>query len=328
MKVPSVRWGRTELAVPTVSLGTWAFGGANKAGDRDVGWSGQSDADAFAALHAAHDAGITHWDTADVYGNGHSESLIGQMWKRGVPRSEIVIATKVGWDKGGYEQWYHPDMIDAHIDASLRRLQTDVIDVYYLHHCDFGPDDVWLAPAIERVRRAQRDGKIRFIGLSDWSSERIARCLKRVDPDVVQPYRNVTDQQWTGTGLAKMCEELDCGVAFFSPLRHGLLLGKYREPATFEAGDYRNNDPAFRDAQVLQRLITHRDRLKADFGERSSEPVLGALVGALTADTPNACVLLGQRNPKQVASAVAGARLMLSPQEAAAVRRYYGDVDI
>ncbi len=323
MTVRSITLGRTGLSVPTISLGTWAYGGANKVGEQHVGWAGQRDSDAIAAMAAAHAAGITHWDTADVYGDGRSELLIGSMWARGVPRHDIVLATKVGWDMGGYPRWYHPDMVAAHIDASLRRLRTDVIDIFYLHHCDFGPDDVYLDPALEVIRAARDAGKIRFIGLSDWDSAKILRVIARVDPDVVQPYRNVSVDTWRSSGLAAWCEERRCGVAFFSPLRHGLLLGKYSRPTTFEDGDFRNGDPAFRDPATLARLIAHRDRLRERFGERCEEPVLGALLGALTADTPNACVLLGQRNPHQVAAARTASRLVLSRDEAGALREMY-----
>ena len=92
-----LRFGRCEAEVSAVSLGTWAYGGANKVGQRSVGWSGHDDHAARAALRAAHAAGITHWDTADVYGNGRSEQLIGGIWGD-VPRDEVFVASKVGWD--------------------------------------------------------------------------------------------------------------------------------------------------------------------------------------------------------------------------------------
>jgi len=323
MSVPTTRFGRTGLDVPVVSLGTWAYGGANKAGEQDVGWAGQQDSDAIEALQAAHAAGITHWDTADVYGNGRSEELIGRMWARGVPRDDIVIASKVGWDMGGYDHWYHPEMVAAHIDDSLRRLKTDVIDVYYLHHCDFGEDGRYLAPALDVIEAAKKAGKIRFIGLSDWSSEKIMRFIAQVDPDVVQPYRNVSDAQWETSGLAQWCVEHDCGAAFFSPLRHGVLLGKYSAPTTFAEGDYRNNDEAFRDQALLDRLVANRDRLQERFGSSYAEPVLGGLLAAITADATNACVLLGQRNARQVAAAARAASLVMSASEAAEVRAWY-----
>lgn len=321
---PLRTFGRTDLQIPTVSLGTWAYGGAARIGARDAGWSGHNDDDARAALTAAAAQGISHWDTADVYGNGRSETLIGEVLASGaVSRDDIVLASKVGWDPGSYEHFYHPTLVRERIDASLNRLGTDHIDIYYLHHCDFGPGDSWLDPAMEVLQAAQAAGKIRFIGLSDWSAHKIMTVAPRIDPDVIQPYHNVSSQDFETSGLAAYCEENRCGVAFFSPIRHGLLLGKYGTPTTFPEGDFRNNDSAFKDAAMLQRLVANRDALDARFGHRCSEPVLGGLLGALTHATPNSCVLLGQRNLAQVNAAANAATLELSDDEVTWVRELY-----
>src|SRR5687768_18379281 len=95
-----LRFGRTGVQVPAVSLGTWGHGGPHLSErGESVGWSGHDDARAREALLAAHRAGITHWDTADAYGNGHAEELIGGMWDQ-VPRGEIFLASKFGWIYG------------------------------------------------------------------------------------------------------------------------------------------------------------------------------------------------------------------------------------
>ena len=100
--------GRTNVAVSAVSLGTWAFGGENKSGKISVGWADQNDADSKSALRKAWELGINHWDTADVYGDGHAEKIIGRMWET-IPRDSIFLATKVGWDKGPFPNWYNPE---------------------------------------------------------------------------------------------------------------------------------------------------------------------------------------------------------------------------
>ena len=186
-----ITFGRTNAKVSTISLGTWSYGGGNVSGGRSVGWADQSDSDSRAALLQAWKSGINHWDTADVYGNGRSEKIIGNIWGA-VPRNNIFLATKVGWDKGVYDHYYHPKMIREHVDLSLKNLQTDVIDLYYFHHCNFDSDDIF-KDALDLVRRFQKAGKIRFIGLSDWDSIKIMKYIDRVNPDVIQPYRNVMD---------------------------------------------------------------------------------------------------------------------------------------
>jgi len=320
-QVPRLRFGRTEAAVSRISLGTWSFGGENMAGTNQIGWSGHDDAAARAAVLRAWELGINHWDTADVYGDGRSEALLGSMWGE-IPRDDICVATKVGWNPGEFAGWYDPRLVAREIDASLKRLKTDVIDIYYLHHCDFGPNDERLDDALELIHAAQKAGKIRFVGLSDWDDAKIMRVIAKVDPDVVQPYRNVTHDHYHTSGLAAWVAAHDCGVAFFSPIRHGLLLGKYDEVTTFPEGDFRNNDEAFRDILKLERLAGNAAAIRARFGHHA-EPVLGALCAAILEDAPTGCVLLGQRNPRQVEAAAAAATLRLDEQEQAWVQSLY-----
>ncbi len=315
-----VRLGRTGVEVSAIACGTWAHGGPKKVGRMEVGWSGHDDERATAALVAAWEGGITHWDTADVYGDGHSERLIGGLWDR-VPRQEIFLATKVGWDPGPYEHFYHPRLVAERLERSLAYLRTEQVDLYYLHHCDFGPDDRYLDGALEVLERAREAGKIRFLGLSDWSSEKLARLAPRARPEVVQPYRNLIDDSYAASGLKAWVEEHDAGVAFFSPLRHGLLLGKYEQPTRFPEGDHRNRIEAFRDAAVLAHLRRCREAVERRLAGHP-EPVLQALTGALLADAPTGCVLLGMRR-RQHALAAATLGEPLAAADLAWVRQLY-----
>ena len=315
-----IRLGKTDVEVSAIACGTWAHGGPKKVGGMEVGWSGHDDERASAALVAAWESGVTHWDTADVYGDGHAERLIGGVWDR-VPRDEIFLASKVGWDPGGHGHFYHPKLVAERIERSLELLRTDRVDLYYLHHCDFGPEDRYLDGALEVLRRAREAGKIRFIGLSDWSSEKVARYAPRVEPEVVQPYRNVVDDSYESSGLRAWVEENDAGVAFFSPLRHGLLLGKYEEPTRFPAGDHRNRIAEFGDAEALARLREIRAAVAARFPDRP-QAVLHALTGVLLADAPTGCVLLGMRRRRH-ALAAADLGEPLTAEEAAWVRELY-----
>lgn len=296
-----IRLGRTNTNVAAVGLGTWSHGGPNLSGGASVGWSGNDDDAVREALIAAHHSGINHWDTADVYGNGHAERLIGGVWSE-VPRDSIFLASKVGYDAGPFSHFYHPQQVKLQIDQSLRNLKTEVIDLHYFHHCDFGPDDRHLDDALSAMTLARDQGKIRFIGLSDWNSENIMRVIERINPDVVQPYRNIVDDTYASSGLQQWVETHDLGAAFFSPLKHGLLLGKYAEPIEFPEGDFRKNIPDFQHAARLQKMSDAARTLKSKF-EGHPQPVLSALVGALLSGTTNACVLLGQRNSEQVAAA-------------------------
>ncbi len=316
----TVRFGRTGEAVSAVSFGTWPHSGPALAGKIPVGWSGHDDELARQALVRAHAAGIRHWDTADVYGDGQAERLIGSVWGE-VPRRDIFLATKVGWDPGSHGSGYHPAQMKRQMDRSLTNLKVDHVDLYYLHHCNFGDRDEYFADAVGTARRFREEGKTRFLGLSDWDCHRVLRFIARADPDVVQPYRNVLADAYEASGLRAWVEEHDLGVAFFSPLRHGLLLGKYDEPPSFGEGDMRGRIPEFKDPAFLARMRAARAALEARF-DGHPQPVLHGLTGALLADAATGCVLLGLRSPAQVAAA-AQLGAALAPEEAAWVRELY-----
>jgi aryl-alcohol dehydrogenase-like predicted oxidoreductase len=320
-----IRLGRTNASVPTVSLGTWGHGGPHIAANgASVGWKNHDDAAAKAAMVEAYRNGISHWDTADVYGDGRAEALIGEvLTTTDVPREQIFLATKFGWDMGSAKHWYDSKHMRDRAERSLRNMRTDVIDLYYFHHCDFGPNDEYFDGALETMHRLRDEGKIRFIGLSDWDSSRIMKFVERVDPDVVQPYRNIVDDAYESSGLKAWVDSHDIGVAFFSPLKHGLLLGKYDQPTDYGEGDFRSGVADFKSADAIARYKRAAAAMREKFGP--NEPVLHALVGALLTGNPTACVLLGQRNPAQVAAA-STAGLPLSEEEAAWVRsQYLGD---
>ena len=294
--------GRTCAEVSAISLGTWSFGGANTSGKQAVGWAGQSDNDSKAVLIKCWENGINHWDTADVYGNGRSEQVIGSMWET-VPRSDIFLATKVGWDRGEYDYWYHPGHMRRNIERSLNLLQTDCVDLLYLHHCNFGKNGEYFDDAIEVIRRFREEGKTRFIGLSDWDLFKILRFIERANPDVVQPYRNVWDDTYESSGLKKYIEENNLGVCFFSPLMHGFLTGKYSSPTTFEPGDFRENIDAFKDQAIIDKVKQNAVLLKERFAAHPN-PVMYGVINTLISDSNNSCVLLGQRNVQQVSTAI------------------------
>jgi aryl-alcohol dehydrogenase-like predicted oxidoreductase len=314
-----ITFGRTNVKVSTISLGTWSYGSGNVSRGQSIGWADQSDTDSRAALIQAWKSDINHWDTADVYGNGRSEKIIGNVWDV-VPRNDIFLATKVGWDMGSYDNYYHPKMVKEHIDSSLKNLQTDVIDLYYLHHCNFDSDTIF-EDALALFHKFRDEGKIRFIGLSDWDSVKIMKYIDSVNPDVIQPYRNVMDDPYKSSGLKDWVEKNNAGIAFFSPIKNGLLTGKYDKPPVFKEGDFRLNVPEFQDKDLLIKLQDNRQKLAEKFSDHP-QPVLHGLLGALLTDSPTGCVLLGQRDVNQV-NAAAELGETLNDNDAAWIKKLY-----
>ena len=290
--------GKTQSSVSKISLGTWSYGGAATSGEQSVGWADQDDTDSKKALLKAHALGINHWDTADVYGDGRSEKIIGNMWKD-ISRHEIFLATKVGWDIGPDEYWYSPTHMMTNMERSLNNLKTECVDLMYLHHCNFGKNGEYFDDAMETLLKFQEDGKTKFIGLSDWSDEKIMRYIYKVKPDVVQPYRNVMDNSYESSGLKDYIDTNNVGVCFFSPIKHGLLTGKYKSPPKFKEGDYRRNVEAFNSQEIIDRLLENKSKLESKFSNHL-QPVMHGLIAPLLQDAPTGCVLLGQRNEEQV----------------------------
>ena len=316
-----VKLGRTGENVSRISLGTWSYGGANTIDeDNPVGWSGQNDKDSTKALMKAYELGINHWDTADVYGDGHSEKIIGSVWAE-LSRNEIFLATKVGWDMGPYDHWYHPKHMRTNMERSLKNLKTDNVDLMYLHHCNFGKNKEYFDSALEVVNRFKEEGKTKFIGLSDWSLTKIMEFIEPCNPDVVQPYRNVMDDTYNDSGLKDFIDSNDLGVCFFSPIKHGLLTGKYSEPTVFEAGDFRTRIKDFINQDIIDQMKLNKSKLELKFSDHL-EPVMHGLIDALLTDSPTGCVLLGQRNTTQVESA-SSLGFALSEEEASWVKNLY-----
>jgi aryl-alcohol dehydrogenase-like predicted oxidoreductase len=291
--------GRTGANISRISLGTWSFGGANVSkNNQPVGWAGQSEKDSQLALEKAHELGINHWDTADVYGNGVSEGIIGSMWQK-IQREKIFLATKVGWDMGAYDHWYNPKQMKINMERSLLKLKVDHVDLMYLHHCNFGKKDEYFDDALNIIKKFQDEGKTRFIGLSDWSSSKIMNFLHRVDPDVIQPYRNVMDDTYETSGLKKYVDQKNIGVCFFSPIKHGLLTGKYSKPTTFETGDFRSTVKDFANQELIEKMQINKNLLETHFRNHPNA-VMHGLIDSLLTDAPTGCCLLGQRNITQV----------------------------
>ena len=290
--------GRTGESISVISLGAWSHGKQNIDNSASVGWSNQSDQDSKDALLQSFSLGVNHWDTADVYGDGHSEKIIGSMWDE-ISRNNIFLATKVGWDKGPNKYWYNSDYIRTKMEQSLKNLKTDCVDLFYLHHCNFGKKDEFLEGAMEQLIRFREEGKTRFIGLSDWSANRIMKYINIVDPDVVQPLYNVYDIEYVTSGLKDHITKNNLGVCFFSPIKHGILTGKYKSIPNFPKGDFRRTVKEFKNINFIKKMKLNRDKIESKFPYFGEDAILQSLLGAILYDNHTACALLGQRNKAQ-----------------------------
>ncbi|WP_147198831.1 aldo/keto reductase [Pantoea sp. MBD-2R] len=220
--------GRSGIQVPTLTFGGNVFG-----------WTIDQPT-SFSLLDALVEKGLNFIDTADVYsrwapGNqgGESETIIGNWLKQSGKRDKIVLATKVGMEMGPNKTGLAPAYIRQSVEDSLRRLQTDYIDLYQAHRDD---SDTPLQETLATFDALIKEGKVRAIGASNYSAERLAEALK-VSADhglaryeTLQPEYNLYDRKDYESGLEKVAQENELGVINYYSLASGFLSGKYRQP--------------------------------------------------------------------------------------------------
>ncbi len=272
-------------------------------------------------LRRAWELGINHFDTADVYGDGHSERVLGE-WLREAPREKIIIASKVGWFRGTAKNAMEATHVRHQLEQTLFNLGTDYIDIYYFHNTNFGPQDQYLEGAAATVQRMKEEGKIRVIAQSAYSFSDFQRVCPVTQPDILQFNYNAFGSDFDKPGnLIEWAENQNLGMVMFGPLAQGLLLDKFdpENPPQFGEGDIRGGNQGF----TKERLLALRERLqpmKERFGSEVQDLVRVALQFAL-AHSENACVIPGFKNARQVESNASAASQPLSPEDVAFVRQ-------
>ncbi len=165
------RLGTSDINVSEVSLGCWTLGGLNWIEGHATGWANVDPHEIESAIKVGIDGGINHFDNADVYGNGDAERLLASCLQNiGLNSNSLIIASKVGHYKGTAAHAYEKSHIRRQCEQSLINLRRDYLDIYYLHHAKFGPNDRYLDDAAETMQALQAEGKIRLIGQSAYKS--------------------------------------------------------------------------------------------------------------------------------------------------------------
>src|SRR5688572_612463 len=219
--------GKTGIKVSEIGFGAWAIGGSAEAGGAPLGWGRANDDESLAAIRRARDLGVNFFDTADSYGFGRSESLLGIVLSR--KRQDVVIATKVGVVRkstGELQKDFSKQHIFLAVDGSLKRLRSDYIDLYQLHNptiADLNREEIQ-----EAMDRLQDAGKIRFWGVSITTPEEGIEIIKRDWGYALQVLYNVINQA-PARELFPLAKQKGYGIIARVPLASGLLTGKYRQ---------------------------------------------------------------------------------------------------
>lgn len=315
--------GATGVRVSEISFGCWTMGGLNWVNGTPNGWADVDEDEIVAGIKVAVDAGVNHFDNADVYGNGRAERMLARAFKRlGLDSASFVIASKVGHFPGTAAHAYEPAHIRHQCEQSLINLGRDYLDIYYFHHGDFGPGDRYLPEAVEAMDRLVAEGKVRIKGLSAYSADDFERLVPVVRPAVLQSWAHALDDRFVrpDSRVNRLMERHGLSFVAFSPLAQARLLDKYdpANPPAFEPGDHRRGSRAF-GAEDLARLKPCLARLKERFGA-ATEDLASVALNYVLAQPRVACVIPGFRNERQARCNVAAAGRPLSADDVEFVR--------
>lgn len=283
-------FGNTDIQVTPVGLGTWAIGGWM--------WGGTDEAQSVDTIHRAIDKGIGLIDTAPVYGFGRSEEIVGKALFNG-RRDQVALATKVAlnWNDDQDKVWRDAtaSRIEREVEDSLKRLQTDRIDIYQVHWPDSKTPMEETARALENLYQA---GKIRAIGVSNFTPSQMDELQKTVPLHSLQPPYNLFEREIEQEVLP-YCRENGIATITYGGLCRGLLTGKMREDTQFTGDDLRKNDPKFQGDRYRQYLKAVAE-LDAFARERYQKNVLALALRWLVDQPGVTTALWGARRPEQL----------------------------
>jgi aryl-alcohol dehydrogenase-like predicted oxidoreductase len=309
------RLGNSDIELTPVGVGAWAMGGSGWA----FAWGPQDDDESIAAIHAALDAGVNWIDTAAVYGLGHSEEVVARALEGRSNRPYVFTKCERNWDEG--RQIYKSlkaDSIRRECESSLRRLKVDVIDLYQIHWPE--PDED-IEEGWATLAKLKEEGKVRWIGLSNFSAQQMERCRKIAPITSLQPPYSAVSPEIEAEILPD-CQEYGIGVIVYSPMKSGLLSGKMtKERVTnLPEDDFRRRAPAFQEPQLSRNL--ELAALMARIGKHHGRTA-GEVAIAWTLRHPAVtAAIVGMRSAEQTKGVIGALNFRLSPEEIAEIEMF------
>jgi len=303
--------GNSDLFITPIGFGAWAIGGSGW----EFGWGEQDDEASVAAIHRALELGVNWIDTAAVYGMGHSEEVVATAL-RNWPGPRPYVFTKCGlrWDEQGY---VHRDLsansIRSECEESLRRLDVDVIDLYQIHWPIDHLEEGWSAMA-----QLQKEGKVRWIGVSNFDVEELRRAQKIAPITSLQPPYSLVRRE-VEQEVLPYCRSNEIGVIVYSPMASGLLTGAMtrERAASLPDSDWRSRDVEFKEPRLSQNLALV-ERLR-EVGERVQRPPGQVAIAWVLRNPAVTGAIVGARNATQVEGNVDAATLRLTNKEIAEI---------
>jgi aryl-alcohol dehydrogenase-like predicted oxidoreductase len=308
------RLGNSDLELTPIGIGAWAMGG----GGWQFAWGPQDDDESIAAIHAALDRGVNWIDTAAVYGLGHSEEVVARALEGRANRPYVFTKCERVWnEQRQIQKSLKGDSIRRECEDSLRRLKVDVIDLYQIHWPE--PDDD-IEEGWETLSRLKEEGKVRWIGVSNFNATQLERA-RRIAPitSLQPPYSAISPEIEAET--LPYCHRHGIGVIVYSPMKSGLLTGKMTQErvAAMPEDDFRRRAPAFQEPQLTRNL--ELAELMRAIGERHGRSA-GEVAIAWTLRHPAVtAAIVGMRSAAQVQGVIGALEFRLTPEEIAEIDR-------
>jgi aryl-alcohol dehydrogenase-like predicted oxidoreductase len=309
--MPLKQLGNSDLFITPVGFGAWAIGGDGW----EFGWGEQDDKASVNAIHRALELGVNWIDTAAVYGMGHSEQVVAyalRTWSG--PRPYVFTKCGLRWDEQGYvHRSLYANSIRSECEDSLRRLNVDVIDLYQIH---WPTED--LEEGLGTMARLQKEGKVRWIGVSNFDVDEMRRAQMMVPITSLQPPYSLVRRE-VEREILPYCRSNGLGAIVYSPMASGLLTGAMtrQRAATLPASDWRSRDVEFKEP-ALSKNLALVERLR-DVGERYGRPP-GQVAIAWALQNPAVTgAIVGARSAKQVEGTVGAAKLRLTNEDIAEI---------
>jgi aryl-alcohol dehydrogenase-like predicted oxidoreductase len=307
--------GNSDIKITPVGFGAWALGG----GGWEFAWGPQDDADSIAAIHRALELGINWIDTAAVYGLGHSEEIVARALKewRG-PRPCVLTKCVLRWnEKGKIWKEFSPVSIRRECEDSLRRLQVDTIDLYQMH---WPPDEgkPGIEEAWQTLATLKAEGKVRWIGVSNFNVAQIKRAEKIAPVTSLQPPYSIIRRQIEAE-ILPYCQKQGIGVINYAPMASGLLTGAMtrERAAALPEDDFRSRNPEFREPRLSKNLELV-ERLRQVGARHGRTPGEVAIAWTLRHPAITAAIV-GARNAKQAKGVMRAGELKLTADEIAEI---------
>lgn len=311
--------GKTGERVSVIGVGCWAAGG--------TGWGGTNDIETTAAFYRAIELGINLFDTAPAYGFGHAERVLGEVLK--TRRKDVFLATKFGlvWEveeQSSIKSNIRPASIKAECDASLKRLQTDHIDLYQCHWpLPEGMTRTLCEDMMATLDGLREKGKVRHFGVSNFSVEQMEMCGGGRTLAALQPPFSIL-RPAAGNELIPYCKEQKIGVLCYSPLFRGLLTGKYKGEETFPETDLRSKHADYT-GESFKKICKRVQDLKP-FAEKYNTTITGVSLNWVISTPGVTCALSGTRSKEQIEEAAKGQGFSLTPEERCEIAGIFKDL--